>query len=159
MTTIAVRGRVMAADSQLSDAWMYSVGAKKIFRKSVTKPGGRRRYDCLIGVCGVYSVALAFVDWFPGVLHLTTGRDVPTLPKLLEKFEHEFSALIVDPSGLYQVDEYLRPFPVSRKYAAIGSGGALATMAMDLGCSAEKAVIKACEHDLYSRPPVTVERL
>ena len=148
----------MAADSQESDEGHGAYyKTEKIFRKSLKQ--GRKKYECLIGTAGESYSGMLFVDWFPGIHQMLGIVERPPLPKALEEFESDFLCIILDHSGLYTCDRYLRPIKILEKFAAIGSGTKLALAAMDMGASAAKAVEIACKYDLYSRPPIVTERL
>ena len=156
MTTIAVRGKVMAADSQtMNDDMVYS-RCEKIFRKRVTI--NRRKRDILIGTAGEDFSGMLFVDWYPGAVALELNGP-GAIPKALEEFKDDFLCLTLEPSGVYLCDLHLRPIKLLGKFFAIGSGAKLALAAMEMGASAAKAVEIACKYCAGSRPPVVTERL
>lgn len=72
---------------------------------------------------------------------------------------HEFWALELSKDGLTMWDEELTPYPAMRTFHAIGSGGKVATAAMLLGCTPEKAVELACEIDSNSGLPLQIHYL
>lgn len=149
----------MAADTQESDgtSGMFT-RCDKIFRKSVvTRPGGRKHHDVLIGTSGETFSGMLFVDWFPGVAVLEAiGAERPALPHSLTSFgEHnDFYCIILEPSGVFVCTPQLRPIRLEGRFFAIGSGAKLALAAMEMGASARRAVEIACKYDLYSRPPI-----
>lgn len=153
----------MAADSQTSDVpevGLYSQ-CQKVFRKRVSSPGGRRKYDILIGTAGEDFSGVLFTDWYPGADWILEGKDLPKLPHAFEYDPeyNDFLCITLEPSGVYLVDYHLRPIKQIGKFFAVGSGAPLAMALMESGASPKRAVELACKYDLYSRPPVITEHL
>jgi hypothetical protein len=143
MTTIAVRGGIIAADSWATH-WSEEGGARrhvcaKLYRKRVTE--GRKSFDVIIATAGESSPALVFVDWYG------SGR---VMPEVLLNKQADFLCLILTPSGLYEVDEFCRPDLVLEPFYAIGSGAKAALAAMHCGRSAVEAVRIASRIDPYT---------
>jgi len=71
-----------------------------------------------------------------------------------------FSCVVIGFDGRATlVDDEMEPQPLRDAYFAIGSGGAFAIGAMDVGASAEEAVRAACKRDLYTSEPIDVEQI
>lgn len=137
MTTIAFKGRVMAADSgswagDASHAWA---------RKLAVGPRGT-----LYGVCGNADECCGFLDW----VHDGEQGDMPK-PRALPDGGSSFLVLrascldgvhggVVDVITAYGAEEYEAP------YYAIGSGSQAAFAAMYVGASAKKAIKAAKAH-------------
>ncbi len=144
MTTIAYRDGVMAADTALTQYSLYEGKFTKITRLN--------RWDgieIIVGVAGTPAHQIAFCSF------LETGAlsDRPDLDK-----DAHFNAIAVDPAGNVELyDQHLIAVPIDEAFHAFGSGKELAIGAMATGMSAEDAVRIACQYDIYSSEPVTIE--
>ena len=95
-------------------------------------------------------------------------KNLPYRKDLLD-LKIDFAGLLVLPAGqIYRVNCREKPddyndevgfTPISRKYAACGSGTMFAIGAMAAGKTALEAVEIAAEHDINTRAPVHVVRL
>lgn len=130
MTTVAVRGGFMAADTQATDGGgIKCTKTQKIFVAN----------DCVIGICGALFDALVFVEWF---------KDPKKNRKPCLSNEADFLALVLRPDRRVELwTANLVPNEVTEDYYAIGSGGAVAMGAMYCGATAEKAVEAAIKWD------------
>lgn len=156
MTTVAYRAGVMACDS----CWSYGGTVDSLQSKIMRLKGGG-----LLGQSGANDAR----DVVKILASVRTPEQMPTTAELLG-IRADFMGLLVLPSGhIYKVattfvspdnwtedfnPEDLGVWKISRPYAAVGSGGDLAMMAMRCGMPAKTAVERACEFDLNSRPPV-----
>ncbi len=140
MSTIAANRSEMAADSQ------STAGATKSYtpRSKVQRLNGH-----LVAAVGKTDAIPAFLEWYE------KGRPEDSKPELGESFE----ALALTPEGLFQYYERLEPVEVVEDFWAIGRGSDIALGAMAAGASPERAVEIACELNIYTGPPVVVERL
>lgn len=131
MTTIAWDGKEVATDTRITYGNMMIPGERA--QKVIELPDGRL-------FCGSGSLEEMFLayDWF------TDGKQdkKPTL----ECFE----GMIVSTSGAEYVGEKLRPWPLTCRYYAIGSGSESACVAMELGKTARQAVALAMKFDCKS---------
>ena len=149
MTTIAIKGGIMAADSQATIS---------------TEEGGSNRTLCekiyrvgndIIGLAGESAPGLVFLDWYIQTM------TAPTLiaPEMLVHGEADFTALVLKHQGsAFEYDKWCRPERVIdydvKKCYAIGSGRKVAMGAMLAGKSAKDAVEIACSEDAHSGKPV-----
>ena len=137
----------MAADSRATieteagGARMFR--CEKLYRKMVKV--GKRTEEHILGVAGETSPALLYLDWYG------TGKPVP---EVFADMVSDFSVLILNKHGLFDVDAYCRPERVLEKFWAIGSGAKAALGAMHAGALARKACLIACKIDPYSAPPI-----
>lgn len=144
MTTIAVRGGIMAADSRVT-IHTEEGGARvtqciKIFR----------RKEALIGLAGESEPGLVFLDWYG-------SKKAP--PSVLIDAEADFTALVLTAQGVFEYGKYCMPEKVLGRYWAVGSGSKAALGAMAMGANAERAVEVACEIDPYTAAPIRVLKL
>lgn len=141
MTTILadVKLGLMVADSRLSDGDRLWTG-RKVWRHD----------GHLLGVAGVWSSCLAFVDWFK------SGRPagVPVAVK-------GASMLVMAPQGLILFDDDMMPQVIESGREAIGSGAKAAMCAHEaLGwADPARAVRIVCRHDAQSSGPVRTYKL
>lgn len=129
MTTVAVRGRVMAADSQFTAQGLRLTG-QKLYTVGTA----------VLGFAGNVSSALVFLDWYE---NRESRR--PDLGN-----ECDFEALVLSADGLEYWDASLRPHPIKGDFHAIGSGSHLALGAMAMGANAEQAVQIAAQFDVHT---------
>lgn len=140
MTTIAVRGTAIAADTQATDGnGIKTTTARKIFEVN----GG------LVGLAGDLSDAMVFVEWLRN-------------PKKARKPEahSEFGALELRADGkVYMWNPTLHALLIEDEYYAIGSGAPIAMGAMFVGATAEQAVRAAIKFDAYTSGGIAVAQL
>jgi len=138
VTTIAVCGGEMAADTQVTEAALTLRGEKIV------------RLPCggLAGGCGLYGEVRRGLAWLQ-----SGGKGKP--PKLTES---EILVLYGDGRmGSYTDKWTFMPF---RGSAAVGSGAQAALAAMNhFGASAEQAVLAAASVDPNTSAPVDVNRV
>lgn len=139
MTIIAVRNGEMAADSRFTTESLISKGTK-IFRKN----------GCLIGIAGDMAPAMLFVDWY--------GTAGPAPAELLSA-NGDFSALVLNKSGIFEFDKWCKGLKVQGRFYAIGSGAPLAFGAFQMGATASEAARVACKLDAYCGLPITTMSL
>lgn len=135
MTTIAWRGGVLAADSQVN----MGSGA----RHGLTNKIGRTRDGYLWGWSGDAHRKEAFALW--------AEKRVADPPA----FDHkENCAVLIDPNGT--VREWLGDgwFTCEGGFEAWGSGTDFALAAMEMGAHAQRAVEVACKFDVHSGGPI-----
>lgn len=149
MTTVAYKAGQMACDSCWSNNGLHVTSMTKIDRLAS---------GALLGAAGDADIRSLLVL-------LDKIRQPAKLPSKaeLEALKTDFAALFVFPKGqLFMLASgtddrgnwHSEVYPVTRGYAAVGSGKELAIGAMAAGKSAKEAVAIACRHDLNSRPPV-----
>jgi hypothetical protein len=102
----------------------------------------------LVGLSGTMDEIVMFAHWYE------RGADLADRPQGIAG-----AALVLDASGLWRYESNCYPIPILDDFAAAGSGASVALTAMRLGKTPEEAVALACEVDLYTGPPVVVERL
>ena len=140
VSTIAANRSEMAADSQ------STAGATK---SHTPRPKVQRINGHLVAAVGKTDAIPAFFEWYE------KGRSEDDRPELGESFE----ALTLTPEGLFQYYERLEPIGIVEDFWAIGQGSDIALGAMAAGASPKRAVEIACELNIYTGPPVVVERL
>lgn len=129
MTTVAFKDGVMACDSQMSGNFI-----------SLTKRKVIKGNKSIVGFCG------DAISGYSGALYLCGDeQDRPITTR-----DDDVLFMIWDGSRLFLADNEFRSIPVDDKFHAIGSGGAIAMAAMELGCSAPEAVKMAIKYDEYS---------
>ena len=155
MTTIAYKAGLMACDSCWTHNDTQVTSLSKITRLSS---------GALLGQAGDNDGREMeyFLD------KIKTARNIPTRKALLE-LRIGFEGLWVLPSGhIFRVSCREDPLayhdevgftPVSRKFAATGSGSDLALGAMHVGATAREAVAAAAEYDINTLGPFHVVRL
>lgn len=126
MTIIVVKNKEMAADSRSTAGDDMHFKTAKMFRKT----------DCLIGIAGDIAPALLFVDWY--------GTAGPAPAELLSA-NGDFSALVLNKSGMFEYDKWCKAMKVHGRFYAIGSGAAAALGALHMGASASEAARIACK--------------
>lgn len=152
MTTIAFRDGVIAADSRAT-VHTESGGdrfftTEKLFRRIVGK--GKQRREVIIATAGESAPSLVFVDWY--------GSGKP-IPDQILHLDSDFTCLVVEKDGLYEVDKFCRPEKIIEKFYAVGSGTKAALAAMHCGKSALEAVRIAALIDPGTAAPFYSMRL
>jgi len=136
MTTIAIRGGVVAADSQVTADGLRAGSTAKIIKRG----------QAVAGFTGKCIGGQAFLDWFSSgmqgdapleLMDGTTGVIVSPGNPLLIAHEEGWERRWVDCEGF-------------------GSGGDIALGAMLAGATVEEAVRLACTRDTRSGGPITV---
>ena len=140
MTTIAAdfRAGVMVSDSRGADAETW-VPTTKVFRFG----------DELIGFSGCLKEREKWLTWHNG------GR-VGRFPRMRKD---EFNAVILRPSGVYDLADDGHEQLMERGFHAVGSGSLAALAALLLGFDAEMAVTVACQIDANTGGDLQVYRL
>lgn len=144
MTTIAYRDGILAADSRTSIQ---------------TEAGGSRFFKCeklyrvlrggvlnIVGLAGESASGLVFLDWYQ-------SGDKETPEKLITG-EADFTALVLNRSGLFEFDKWCRGEKILGRFYAVGSGAKAALGALHMGANARTAVRIACKVDPYSAGPI-----
>jgi ATP-dependent protease HslVU (ClpYQ) peptidase subunit len=132
---------MMAADSQETRDTGLIVG------RGVRKL--RRIKDSLVACQGSDQDIALFEHWYSGP---RSQSDKPDL-------DEDFGALVLCDGRIYKYHDKCVPIEVFEEYAAMGSGDEIAMGAMAAGADPERAVEIACELNIYTGPPVVVERL
>jgi 20S proteasome alpha/beta subunit len=135
MTTIAVKGGIMACDSRMAVADRYYVCDDKVIRIG----------DCLVGAAGDSGDIAQFMAWI---------KDRGEMPKL-----EDIDALVLDNKGLWHYTNDCYGTRVVGGCWASGTGGQAAHAAMLCGKTAEEAVKIAIKCDINSGGPVRVYNL
>lgn len=150
MTTIAYRNGIIAADSQTTISGGASGDVKgvcqKLFKKKIGK--GKAARTVIIATSGESAPGLVFVDWYG-----TGGARPETLR------DSDFTCLVLEKDGLYEVDALCRPERVKEPFYAVGSGRKAAMAAMLCGKSAREAVKIAAMLDPYTGGRIVTMRL
>lgn len=132
MTTVAAKNGEIAADTQLTGAYVFRV--QKVVR---LQDGG------VAGGAGHWAKAYAGLSW------LAAGEQGEP-PKI-----KGVDILIIRPDGSIWIAEGEWPaYPLLDKFAAIGAGAQAAVAAMQDGAGAVEAVKKAARIDPYTSDPV-----
>lgn len=149
MTTIAVLGGVMAADTQ--ETWNSEAGGSskhvctKLYRKKVPSAANPEILEeVVIGLAGATFPGLVFLDWFG------SGKEIPDTLTQGTTNEEDFDALIMTPAGVYIANRLCRPVLVEDEFIAVGSGRKAAVAAMKCGRSAAEAIEIAMAIDPYT---------
>lgn len=132
MTTITVRDRIMAADSQ---------GTTGNIRSRVEKMW-RIGDQAILGVAGTLADCMVFRQWAIDSL-LEDCEDAP--PKM-----DEVEAIVLTRKGVYHYSASPIPTKIGDKFYAIGSGAELALGAMQMGADARQAVRVASKWDVHT---------
>ena len=148
MTTIAYTNRVLACDSCYAASDVVYTRRPKIQRLS---SGG------LIGFSGDAD-ARTCAELFDKV---KTERQLPTRRQILD-MQFDADALFIMPNGrIFNVECGYNEghwegglYEWGERFAATGSGGKFALVAMECGKTAVEAVHMACRRDINSCPPV-----
>lgn len=145
MTTIAVRDRIMAADT---------MGCRGSTPRRAVKL--HRVNGDIIGFSGNYADGLVFVRWW------ADGHDLKALPEFRQYGrdgdEPDFCALVLTADGLTEWTEHFQPMPVTDEFFAIGSGAMAAMAAMSMGASAAHAVLVASRVDINTGSEIISEK-
>ncbi len=138
MTTIAANFKdgIMVSDSRCTCGGTW-VPTTKIYRIG----------EELIGIAGNVLDEQKWLKW------ARTGKKGPR-PKL-----EAFTAIVLRPDGVYEIDGTGVELLIERGFHAIGSGGAPAIAVMIAGQSVEEAVRIACMVDAGSGGDLQVQRL
>lgn len=138
MTTIIANRKMIVSDSKIT-----------IGDTAIEGPKLYRRNGAVIATAGDTSAGNKFLEWYG-----TNG----IRPKLKKK--HTLQVLVLTKAGLTYWDEDFEPVEISSPVYAIGTGGALAIMAVNhFGCSLEDAVRAACSTDENSGGAIQVMHL
>ena len=133
MTTIAIRNRILAADTQLTLADDIRTFCRKLF----PQPGG----GC-IALAGDCDDEWMFRQWWAAGEHLETWDSV-------RMKKAKFDAIWIDQwNDVWWYADGPEKFPVDHPFHAIGSGAKLAMAAMHMGMGAKEAVLFAAELDV-----------
>lgn len=149
MTTIAYTNGTIACDSSHTCGEVIYTRRQKIVRLS---SGG------LMGFAGACDTR-ATVELFDKV---KSEKHLPTRKQILE-LAQSIDALFIMPNGrifniecAYEEEHYWEGglYEWGERFAACGSGGKFALVAMECGKTAMEAVHAACRRDVNSCPPV-----
>jgi len=133
MTTVAVRGDTMAADSAI---WVEDTLVFKIRKTHRLKNGS------ICGYCGTVDSALGVIRWLDGDADEKVRFD-------------DVTVLVLTPTGRLLKYDGEKPVPLTRaEYVAIGTGASIALGAMHQGATAIEAIKAAIAHDSKTRGPV-----
>lgn len=151
MTTLAYRGKILAADSQET----FDDSGKSLCQKLYFITKGPNKGDWL-AICGGSFSSRVFVDWY------TSPRN-SRRPELVDfkdsDDEDAFRILIMKPDGrLFLASASCVLIPKVADYFAAGHGAAYAMGAMACGKTAAESVWVACRHDEATCPPVYFAR-
>jgi hypothetical protein len=138
VTCIAIRGRVIAADSQLTVDESLKYDCDKLFKVR----------DGIIGFVGATAPGMELLH------HLQKHSCLEPIAGVDEYHRADFGALLLTKHGVYLYDESLSPDKVRGKFFALGTGALAALGAMDRGADAVEAVRIACKYDAWCRGPV-----
>lgn len=151
MTCIAYKNGVLATDSMLTQDGVFRGFTKKVTRS----PKGT-----IAAACGSAGMCSRFVWWVEdGTIDRFLDGNEGSLA--IEKGDNGFSAIIVTDKGkVILLDQTGFPiWPHGALFYADGSAENFLLGAMAAGASAEEAVKRAIEFDIYSGGPVQVEEL
>lgn len=140
MTTIAWKGDIIAADSQLT----IGDSVRIISSPKIIQIGP----STVIAVAGDTDETLKAINFFSKEGWQEKLDDTP------DKMELE--ALLWHGGKMYLLDGTLYPEPLVVPYHAVGNGWQLALAAMALGKSAEEAVIFTAEHNIYTNNKIQI---
>jgi len=140
MTTIAYRDGILASDS-LCTCNGVVVGE---YEKIVDLHG------FLLGGCGGIAEVCRFFEWFEE--HHHGDKPLPVPDTLKVKPEDGYTIIYVHKATgqTWQLDDGAHPHKLTAPFMAIGSGRQIALGAMEMGASAEQAVLAARVHDIYT---------
>lgn len=144
MTTIAWDGKTLASDSRSTmGSMIYEEDAQKIFPN--VGP------FVVLGIAGDYQAAMDVIDMIKDFTKISHIRGIPT-----EDIGH-VSLIGVTHDGILwsYAGENSCQLRSDRPFAT-GSGGEYALAAMDLGKTAEEAVIYASTRDIYTNDTIQV---
>jgi len=146
MTTIVFRDGVLCADTAVFDRDCYCGETEKIWRVAIHLGAGR-----LAGLAGSFRDMQMFRQW------CEDGCPDGAAPTL--RYEPS-EGLVINADGSHVwLGNKGEVVPWRAPYVAIGSGVHLAIGALAMGATAEQALAVACDHDAYTRRPITVLRL
>jgi ATP-dependent protease HslVU (ClpYQ) peptidase subunit len=142
MTCIAVRGKILAADSRLTVEDSLHYGCRKLFRVP----------DGIIGFTG---------DTAGGqqLLHHLQKHSCEESIKMEDYRLRSTGALLLTYKGVYVYENSMSPDKVEGRFFALGTGALAALAAMEKGATAVEAVRVACKFDVYCAKPVRWMRL
>ena len=159
MTTVAYKDGQMACDS----CWTYGGTVDTLTTKI-----NRLSSGALFGTAGQNDgrslVAMLDKVKTPGQLPsyetlMALRADVLGLLVLPKGRVYKIATTIISPENWDgEMDDY-GLWEINGPFAAVGSGGDMAIVAMDCGKSARDAVRVACKYDPNSRPPVHIVEL
>lgn len=141
MTTIAILGRTVAADT----ATTFGCGMSRLDSPKIVAHHG-----CIAGAAGSATYCGAFLRWFEA------GEKSDCEPEAKSEGDGPDTGVILRPDGsidIYQPGGWYRARP---PYYALGSGGSFAMGAMYMGASAYNAVRAGIEHDPWTGGEITV---
>ena len=143
MTTICYRSGILAADSRetTSDESAGDYAGKCV---KLLRVGGN-----VIALQGDSGAGVAWLDWFGKGL-----QSDDTLAQHIRATQADFTAVVLNRTGLWTWDSWLVPQRVKSKFYAVGSGTKAALGALHMGASAVQAVKVACKIDPWSSPPI-----
>ena len=138
MTTIATDGKILVADTQMTEG-----DVSQNYQGKLRKING----DLVGGAGSADNVAL-FFSWYEN------PEQKP--PRL----NGQFGGIVVSEDGLiYRYTSRLIPHRVDEPFYAIGSGAPIALGAMEAGANPEEAIKIACKRDIYTgRGIIIIER-
>ncbi|MGI9493092.1 MAG: hypothetical protein ACR2QF_11900 [Geminicoccaceae bacterium] len=145
MTTIALRDGIMVADGlSVAGDLVKSTTEKKIIRLNYRQS--------LVACCGRCSCIERFLEALSNA-----GHDDKTLSKDL-KVEEGFHAIEARQNGEVWIwEDGLNAYQQNQEFHAIGTGFELAWGAMQMGATAEQAVIVAAKCNIYTGGEIQVE--
>lgn len=154
MTTVAVRGNVMASDAQITMGDMIiNTTTQKIF------PVG----GCLVGISGGLCSAMEFIEWFGAKMEAQLAQeDYPyvTVMPPEDLLDPAFHCIVLYPDGsIFEFFSCKDVIEHKEGYYAVGSGMPYALSVMDNGGSAEEAIRVAIKRDVSSGGEVNVVTL
>lgn len=154
MTTIACKDGKMVGDGRMT------LGGATLISDSMVKV--KNIHGILVGGAGSATSILAFFEWFEDRMVSEFARnDYPTVDVRIpeDMVEEDFTAIVYSPiDGIftYYGTKSVMQMPNDVTYYAIGSGMDHALSAMDVGATAEEAVIAATKRDVCSGGLITV---
>lgn len=126
----------MAGDSQLTDEVCKS-HCRKVWRHK----------GVCIGIAGTYNDCTEFISWYRGGMK----GDLPEMK--------DVNALMLSPNGIWMFDGSAKPYKITDRFMAIGSGAQAAMAAMYMGASPKEAVEIASKVDAYTGGPIQTRTL
>jgi ATP-dependent protease HslVU (ClpYQ) peptidase subunit len=136
MTTIAWKGRTLAADTQLT----YEDNTKAFCRKIHDLGAGH-----IVAIAGSVDAEYYFKKW------LIAGAKIDSWGNMVIEFlkKPKFEAIYIDKNNQkWYYTDGPAPMLIEHKFAAIGSGRSLALAGMHMGLSAMDAVLLAGDIDI-----------
>ena len=130
MTTLAWDGKLLAADSQVTQNSHIITHGTKIFKTD----------DYILAFCGSFDEGYAFKDVIEGEIKM---KDI--------SFGKDFTAVVWYSHGeIFEYYDTGLPIPITEKFAAYGSGASIALTAMVCGKTAHEAIELAKKLDIYT---------